>query len=649
MTIEKLKKLNITDSDINWVESILDSVKFDDSRRAIIKNLDSVDIQAFPGSGKTTTLVAKLAILAKKWPFSHFGICVLSHTNAAREEIQDRLGNTDIGKKLLSYPHFIGTLQSFFDTYIGMPWIRSKGIKLNLIDSEIVMKKRWDKIPARFRIMLEKQRIDCFKCEYKDIYGKINLGKISEGTDTYKKILEIISLSQKDGNFTFHEMLLIADKALSENNMLSSIIQNRFPLLFIDEAQDTNTFQWNLIKRAFSNNGTISIRQGFGDSNQAIYNYVEENVETEEFPRLNPLLLSESKRFDSRIANLVNAVSVSDNKMQGSNNEFSERDIKHTIYLFKKEKASDVINEFGKLVIETFSDYEIERYQEKGCHVIGAVHIKKSDTPENQFPKGIYDYWSCYDSQKTNKNIIPNLFVEYLRKAFSEFKKTNEKNIQIEWIAKGIRCLLNETRKTNFIPLTSNLFLSLIKLLDESSGLQFRKIIKEISEVEKITEQNWPIVELKVKKILGLFKMSCNEKTKEFMVWSEDKEWEKIFTEDQEERTFQDNIFTYVDEASNRSVKLEFGSIHSVKGGTHLATLVLETFNRTHNIKAILKYLCGNQPKKKNDSDKKRLRCQYVAMSRARGLICLAIPLDFVDDAEKTKLLEMGWNIKEVI
>ena len=75
----------------------------DGNRSDIIKNLESIDIQAFPGSGKTTILIAKLAILAKKWSYTNAGICVLSHTNVAREEIEERLGNTDIGKKLLMY------------------------------------------------------------------------------------------------------------------------------------------------------------------------------------------------------------------------------------------------------------------------------------------------------------------------------------------------------------------------------------------------------------------------------------------------------------------------------------------------------------------------------------------------------------------
>lgn len=106
MSIEKLKDIHITNDDIGWIASLLgNNIEFDDSRKVVIKSLESVDIQAFPGSGKTTTLVAKLAILAKKWPFPNAGICVLSHTNVAREEIEDRLGNTVEGKKILSYPH----------------------------------------------------------------------------------------------------------------------------------------------------------------------------------------------------------------------------------------------------------------------------------------------------------------------------------------------------------------------------------------------------------------------------------------------------------------------------------------------------------------------------------------------------------------
>ena len=50
-----LNDLEITSQDIEWITSAIgNNIKFDESRIEIIKNMKSVDIQAFPGSGKTT-------------------------------------------------------------------------------------------------------------------------------------------------------------------------------------------------------------------------------------------------------------------------------------------------------------------------------------------------------------------------------------------------------------------------------------------------------------------------------------------------------------------------------------------------------------------------------------------------------------------
>lgn len=77
-----------------------------DPRQNVLNYMDSIDVAACPGSGKTTLLVAKLAILAEKWQYRTRGICVLSHTNAARHEIEKHLGNTATGRRLLGYFRF---------------------------------------------------------------------------------------------------------------------------------------------------------------------------------------------------------------------------------------------------------------------------------------------------------------------------------------------------------------------------------------------------------------------------------------------------------------------------------------------------------------------------------------------------------------
>ncbi len=645
MNIERLKDIEISDDDIDWVETMMGaSLHFDFSRRAIIKNMDSTDIQAFPGSGKTTALVAKLAILARKWTLSNSGICVLSHTNVAREEIENRLGNTEVGKKLLSYPHFIGTLHSFFDLYISLPWLRSKGIKLNLIDSQMVRKARWYSLPRDTRNYLIRQNRDESICEYKGSIGAIGWDKNGE---TGRIVKSVIKRSQDAGDFTFDEMLLYAHEALTQCGSFQTAIQNRFPLLFIDEAQDTNAFQWDLLHHAFSSDDRLSSRQGFGDSNQAIYNYVNETVDSPEFPRENPLLLCESRRFDDRIAALANTVSISSDKMSGSNNEFSDRACCHTIYLFARDKATDVINEFGDLVLNTFSDVDLTLYKKEGCHVIGMVHDKKEEkTPERQFPKGIYDYWPAYEADKSNKNYTPQSLIEYFRLGKSEFVAKNETACQVEWISKGLRRLINKARGENYIVVSNQAFSTLVKKLPEETKMDFRKHMAGFLSADFSLKESWDLLFNRFMTVLELFGTTCNDSVSKFLRWTNNGTCDSLCVGRNNDHP---NCCAYKNERSGRSVDLEFGSIHSVKGRTHLATLILETFSRAHNMKSIIKYLCDTPPSSPpNNQNRNRLKCQYVGITRAKGLLCLAIPIDFVDSEAQEKLQGKGWHIKVI-
>lgn len=60
----------ITNEEIMRAESIFlpKGAVFDYQRQEIIKSMDTIDIKAVPGSGKTTVLLAKLFILAQRMP-----------------------------------------------------------------------------------------------------------------------------------------------------------------------------------------------------------------------------------------------------------------------------------------------------------------------------------------------------------------------------------------------------------------------------------------------------------------------------------------------------------------------------------------------------------------------------------------------------
>jgi superfamily I DNA/RNA helicase len=119
-----------------YAERIL-QCSFDNERRIYIKNLETIDLQAVPGSGKTTALLAKLLILDKYLPFNDgSGLLVISHTNAAVDEIKERIGRHC--KNLFKYPNFVGTIQSFVDKFLCIPYYSNKNlVKPNQINNEI--------------------------------------------------------------------------------------------------------------------------------------------------------------------------------------------------------------------------------------------------------------------------------------------------------------------------------------------------------------------------------------------------------------------------------------------------------------------------------------------------------------------------------
>lgn len=641
MSIKALEHMIITDDDINWVEKIMGSnIKFDESRRNAIKNLDSIDVQAFPGSGKTTLLVAKLAILSQKWQSPNSGICVLSHTNVAREEIENRLGNTDIGRRLLSYPHFIGTFHSFFDIFIAIPWLKSNGFEINRIDTEFATSIRWRKLNSGTQTYFKRNYKDYSLCQYSTEIGKINWNK---GGKTCDEVINIIKLSQEHGIFTYNEMLLYAKKALSECKSISDSIQSRFPILFIDEAQDTNAFLWDLLINTFNQNNIKSIRQGFGDINQAIYGSLNEEDEVKHFPRNNALVLEESKRFNDVIAKLANTVSITDSEMTGTSPLFSDREIKNSILLFdrKNHNLKNVIDTFGQLVIDTFTDREIIQYKHEGIHAIGMVHEKKEETSDAHFPKGVFDYWKEYRPLKKDNISNPKLLIGYFRNGIESFKSTKENYDQINWIVKGVGRVINKAKNDRFITLTGNILLNIMSKLDYSQKALFRKHLKECVDIKSLEKKSdWKKIVTITLNMLTIFDLKPNDKVNTFLEWQECDSFNNIKT-----ASITRNCYTYSDSNNSREVVIEFGNIHSVKGRTHLATLVLETYYKTHNIKSILDYLCNTPPKKTNSTNAKRLKCQYVAMTRARGLVCLAIPEEFVDNQRQIILSKSGWNI----
>jgi len=115
-----------------------------------------------------------------------------------------------------------------------------------------------------------------------------------------------------------------------------------------------------------------------------------------------------------------------------------------------------------------------------------------------------------------------------------------------------------------------------------------------------------------------------------------------------------DNLFSHP--AQKPKVHIRLGSIHSVKGETHTATLVLDSFFHKHHLSELKPWILGERTggmKKKSRGKPEpegsrmlgRLKLHYVAMTRPSHLLCLAMRRDAFLDGELSLLKARGWQI----
>ncbi len=90
-------------------------------------------------------------------------------------------------------------------------------------------------------------------------------------------------------------------------------------------------------------------------------------------------------------------------------------------------------------------------------------------------------------------------------------------------------------------------------------------------------------------------------------------------------------------------IPIEINTIAGIKGETHTATLVLETFFYDHNIKsAILAMLAGSQKGRQNERIQKKVKHLYVAITRPTDFLCLALPKYEYEELHKIPAIG-GW------
>jgi DNA helicase-2/ATP-dependent DNA helicase PcrA len=651
----------IREEDVAWAAALMGlgldgfaPVDGDDSRLQAMLRLDTVDFEACPGSGKTTLLVAKLAVLAMRWPHRQQGICVLSHTNAARNEISAKLSNTAAGIALTHYPHFVGTIHSFVNEYLALPLLRSMGVEVRCVDTQIALAKRWALLPRNTRWALQQANLteSCLIYSQSD-YGGGKTGNFGSHTPTYQAIVAARRASSQQGYFCFDEMFIWANQLLDHHPETIPTLRQRFPIILIDEAQDNSEAQSALLYRIFCDGDAPSRRQRFGDSNQAIYaSSNHDGATTDLFPGEAVHPMPRSYRFGQDLADHVKGLGVAPQPLVGAGppNHLGTDPKAPAIFLFDDGTVQAVLPCYGQHLLDSFDGTALE----SGVFTaVAGVH----EAGENDLiPRAMGHYAPSYDPTCARKESAPSSFAQYLARARFETVGSGNTDKLVNATAAALLAASELAGGMHGQIARKSPHRRVLETLGNSDARVSYLALQEIVLMHQgdIASAVWAAeaqahIEAVVRQLSGVATMDGDVVT--FFAAPQP---QPIAEGEAPIVAHTDNLFAYPPDAPR--VRIRLGSIHSVKGETHTATLVLESFFHKHHLSELKPWLLGTKSGASSTNRRGRqvfegprilgrLKLHYVAMTRPTHLLCLAMRKDAFGEGELDTLAGRGWTI----
>ncbi|TSA24918.1 hypothetical protein D4R71_06255 [bacterium] len=632
----------------------------DEERDKILNHWEDANIVACPGSGKTTVLLAKLLLLSHRMPFDNGkGICVLTHTNVAIDEIKSKLGSkADI---LFKHPNFFGTIQSFINRFLAIPaYIKKFKYNLKIIDSSRYineLKKRyeyWNYLPKGWLIQKFKDEDNIHKFLYDICFNKeFNLVKKLGGqtivkditkSKSYPKIKKFKYKLIEDGYLKYDDAYSLAEWYLTDEKIqeqLSKFFSSRFRYIFIDEMQDTQEHQLEIINKVFRD---LVIKQYYGDPDQAIFYGIGGGEMAWDYKKEPKLEITQSKRFGEKIAICLYPFRMLISDVAGNSKDESKRP-----HIIIYDDPINVLDKFSSL-IDDFNLKESKEFKEwdkpsDPFNAVGFVGKKDKDKLT------INDYVDGFSKQTSTHKINFSNLISY-------FQKRPNKEITHEGSKIYYKLFIN----------------ALLAILDQGNvKIENRYYTK--TSLLKYLRENYEEVLIKFNAIVAswIMEIHFNNKTELTMKTEFIKYFKtelKAFFNNFNDGAFRSNFVKNdniedVDIISNsgniktiNGIDIKIGTIHSVKSETHLATLLLETQNdgkleKDYYFRDDSGNLFCNEIYKRPSSFKlleRRLKTSYVAMSRPTHLLCVAINKERANcsDCDKRNTDNCNWQIINV-
>lgn len=232
---------------------------------------------AVPGSGKTTTLIARLGYLVIGKGVSPETILTMTYTVAATGEMKDRFAKK-FGSQYADKMNF-KTINSVCASIIrSYEWYGHKAFKLVSDEGEIskILTGIWldvcKKYPTESDIKELRMKITYVKNQ---MVPKKELDSVtvssSDGTISIKELYEEYVRFMRDSSLMdFDDQLVFSYQILKKNPKILKRFQDKYQYICVDEAQDTSFIQHRIIQMLAEKSRNIFM---VGDEDQSIYGF----------------------------------------------------------------------------------------------------------------------------------------------------------------------------------------------------------------------------------------------------------------------------------------------------------------------------------------------------------------------------------------
>lgn len=233
-------------------------------------------VLAGPGSGKTKTLVTKLARVMAEDVRPPRGVACITFSNEAARELVWRLRQLGLEQ---SPRLFVGTVHSFCLLHLLLPFAQLAALKLPYplkVATESEAASIYSAVAEGFRSMgqpLSKLEVDRHR--------RVNLDRGSTAWMQEEKMTGLAEAYEQElrnrGLIDFEDIVYYGQRLVNEHDWVLKLIRAKFPVLAVDEYQDLGVGLDSIVRR-LTFDGCVRLI-AVGDVDQSVYGFTGANSE----------------------------------------------------------------------------------------------------------------------------------------------------------------------------------------------------------------------------------------------------------------------------------------------------------------------------------------------------------------------------------